>query len=496
VWGRARSLRAKLTLWYVLTFFALQVALLGTIVVVRRQFILRTKDVELEAAAEQLVENIVNSKIGWTVDELKGELPADVEYLFAVVRDNAGQVLVGWSLPEGKEPPFDPAEEVPSGPVGPKVTNLSPDTAGALTGFSARLPMVTVPFRRGEAEDLFYLQVALRDPGPESVFGPFFDLAVVGVPVGVAAAMLAAWIIAGRALRPLDRLASAARAVSPTRLGERFDPASSDKEFLGLAEELNSALARIEAGYRSQDQFLSNVAHELKTPLAVLLTEAQVARLGPRQEADALAFVRHAEDELKRLSRIVESFLVLARARAAGERQLRAVAVHDLVLQAVQDGRVQAEERGVRLIANLGDAEDGAPEPFVAGDADLLQTMIDNLVRNAVAHSPAGSAVAIDSGREGRTHWIAVRDRGPGIPAIDRDRVFERFVQVKRDLARPRGTGLGLAIARDVARVHGGTIRIEDRDGGGSSVIVTLPAAAERAVSAPLPSGSRRSRAP
>ena len=416
-----------------------------------------------------------------------------MKYLFAVVRDQDGVVLV--SVPVGKEPPFEPAEKVPTGPVGPVVTNLSPDMAATLTGVNAKLPMVTVPFRRGEQEDLFYLQVALRDPGLESLFGPFFDLAVVGVPVGVAAAMLAAWIIAGRALRPLDRLASAARAVSPTRLGERFDPASSDKEFLGLAEELNSALTRIEAGYRSQDQFLSNVAHELKTPLAVLLTEAQVARLGARREADAWAFLKHAEDELKRLSRIVESFLVLARARAAGERQLRAVGVHDLVLQAVQDGRVQAEERGVRLIANLGD-EDGEPEPFIAGDADLLQTMIDNLVRNAVAHSPAGSAVAIDSGREGRTHWVAVRDRGPGIPANDRDRVFERFVQVKREGARPRGTGLGLAIARDVARVHGGTIRIEDREGGGSSVIVTLPAAAERAVSAPRPSGSRRSKGP
>jgi signal transduction histidine kinase len=114
----------------------------------------------------------------------------------------------------------------------------------------------------------------------------------------------------------------------------------------------------------------------------------------------------------------------------------------------------------------------------VAGDTDLLQTMIDNLVRNAVAHSPPGSSVAIDSGREGRAHWIAVRDRGPGIPADQRERVFERFVQVKREGEGARGTGLGLAIARDVARVHGGSIRIEDREGGGSSIVVTLPDAA------------------
>jgi len=479
VWGLARSLRAKLTLWYVLTFLLLQVALLGAIVLVRRQLIRSTRDVQLEAAAEQLVGNIVASKMNFNVHELAREMPRGVEYLFAVVRDQDGTVLVPWGIPSGKEPPFDPAEFAPtSGPVGPVVRNLSAETAKVLTLQDARLPMVTVPFRRDD--QLYYLQVALRDPGLEGLFGPFLDMAAVGVPVGVAAAMLAAWLIAGRALRPLDRLAAAARAVSPTQLGERFDPASSDKEFLRLAEELNSALARIEFAYRSQDQFLSNVAHELKTPLAVLLTEAQVARLGPRREADALDFLRHAEEELKRLSRIVESFLVLARARAATDRSLAAVAVHDLVLQAVQDGRLQAQECGVRLVANLGDAGDGMPEPLVAGDSDLLQTMIDNLVRNAVAHSPRGSSVAIDSGREGRTHWIAVRDRGPGIPTGDKDRVFERFVQVKRDGEGPRGTGLGLAITRDVARVHGGTIRIEDRDGGGSSVVITLPAVLNR----------------
>jgi len=307
----------------------------------------------------------------------------------------------------------------------------------------------------------------------------------------VLAAMIAAWMIADRALRPLDRLAAAARAVSPMRLGARL-PASGDAEVLKLAEELNSALARIEAAYKAQDQFLGNVAHELKTPLAVLLLQAQVARIGARKEEDAWSFLEAAEEELKRLSGVVESFLVLARARAAGpDRPREIVELHDLVVQAVHNGKRQAEERGVRLVAHLGEERDNDDEePVIVGDPDLLQTMLDNLVRNAVAHSPSGEVVAIDASHEGKELRLAVRDRGPGIPADYREQVFERFVQVPnssantdsrapgKSLTAPRGTGLGLAIAHDVARMHGGRVGIEDREGGGTTMIIVLPGTA------------------
>ena len=493
--GRARSLRFRLTLSYVGVFLLLQVVLLGTVALLRYETSDRAAYLSLEKAARDTIDNLIESGIAWNDQELRRELPAESGMLFVVVRAEDGRILASTDLPEGFEPTFEPRESVPTGPFGPTQSKLAPQRASLVTGKEERLLMITYPFR--DHGNLYYVQAAAADPGLARYLGPFFDLVVIGVPVGVLAAMFTAWMITDRALRPLDRLAAAARAVSPAQLGARL-PEAGDAEFSNLAEELNSGLARIEAAYRSQDQFLGNVAHELKTPLAVLLLQAQVARMGKRDDADAWRFLAVAEEELKRLSVVVESFLVLARARAAGEdRQRDRVSLHDLVIQAVHNARHQAELCDVRLIANIEDGDaDGADaeddEPVVTGDADLLQAMIDNLVRNAVAHSPRGEAVAIDTGRAGRELWIAVRDRGPGIPRAMREQIFERFVQVPVKAAppgaadgpsdragahpAPRGTGLGLAIARDVARLHAGRIGIEDREGGGTSLIVRLPA--------------------
>ena len=475
--NRSRSLRYKLTLWYVLVFFALQAVLVGTVVLVRRESIRSSLEDELDAAAVKIVDNILTWEGEVSADlKLAEMLPANAGLLFCGVRDEGGEMLSSWNLPQPEDLPFLPYDFVPTGPVGAVFRPLSPERSELLTGSPERVQTVTLPFRYGER--LYYLQAGVRDQLLERLLGPFIDLVVVGVPVGVLAATLAAWVIAGRAVRPLDQLAQAARAVSPERLGERFDAAAADEEISRLAEELNLALERIEAGFRAQDQFISNVSHELKTPIAVLLLEAQVARLGERSPEEAVAFAAQVERELKRLGRLVESFLVLARAQQAGNRPLPGVSVYDLVLQAVQHGRTLAAEAEVRLIPNLTFPED-ADDPMVTGDAELLQAMVDNLVRNAIHHSPAGQAVAIESRSEGPSVHIVVRDHGPGIPADYRERIFERFVQVPHDEVAERGTGLGLAIAHDVVQVHGGEIRIEDPDDGGCAFVVSLPARIE-----------------
>ncbi|MEM7308519.1 MAG: ATP-binding protein [Planctomycetota bacterium] len=487
--NRARSLRLKLTVWYVLVFFGLQTVLIALAVYFRRDAIDRTLQDSRTEIAGSMADNIITAEIGWTDEELAGEIPKDVGIRLAAVRDQTGKVFCKTGIVGVDELPFDDWEAVPTGPVVPVHRLMGDDEAERVTGKPTPIQLVTVPFRHPDGD--FLLQVGIVESAEAGVIETFFDLFFIGAPVGVLAAVAAAWIIAGRAVKPLDRLALAARSVSPARLGRRFDAAASDVEISRLAEELNHALERLEAGYRSQDQFVSNVSHELKTPLAVLLLQAQVARMGTRTPEDAVAFADHAERELKRLSRIVESFLVLARAQLTGNRPMPAVLVHDLVLQAVQHGSVLAEKKGVRLIAKLDEPEDAAAangdgemlEPVVSGDTELLQTVIDNLVRNAIAHSPPDEAIAIEAGRYGNEVRIAVRDRGPGIPEEYRERVFERFIQVPdADEQRERGTGLGLAIAHDVVRVHGGSVRVEGREGGGSSFLVVLPARLEEAL--------------
>jgi two-component system OmpR family sensor kinase len=274
----------------------------------------------------------------------------------------------------------------------------------------------------------------------------------------------------------MRQLSRAAREVSPKSLGERFDVPTTDREVARLESELNSALERLEAGYKAQDQFIANVSHELRTPVAVLLTQAQVAKMGERSLEKGYAFVDRAEQLLKRLGKVVESFLVLARADIEQGLAGDTVSVIDIVLGCLQSCKDVAEQNRVRLIPRFVDPDAEGLELTIDGDAALLQTMLENLVRNAISHSPPDGEVALEAGRSESSLRLVVRDQGPGVPEEYRERIFERFVQVPEGSARRDGTGLGLAIANGIARLHGGSIGVENGAAAGCSFVVTLPA--------------------
>jgi two-component system OmpR family sensor kinase len=258
---------------------------------------------------------------------------------------------------------------------------------------------------------------------------------------------------------------------------------TTDDEIARLQEELNSALERLEAGFRAQDEFISNVSHELRTPIAVLLTESQVIKLSTQDQARWRAFADQVEEQMQHLGGIVESFLTLTRAGLDQQRLRELVRINDVVLDSVQSCRAYAARHGVPLVPRLVESEDG--EAQVHGDPELLRTMLDNLVRNAVAHSPEGGAVEIEAVAEDGHLVLRVRDHGPGIPPEYLERVFERFVQVpagkraaREGRERRAGTGLGLAIASNVAQLHMGTIRAANNPDGGCTFTVALPLAA------------------
>ncbi len=470
---RAGSLRAKLTLWFVLVFFAIQTVLVLGLVLFRREMIRRTRDETLIEAAEAMVDNVLSAEAAWRAEELEPLVPRGAGFVFFGIRDPEGAFLARWNLLPNAEVPFSAWEVVPSGPVGAVVTQLGPDTAAELTGARDQLLLVTVPFRQNERP--YFFQAAVPDRELETLLGPFLDLVVLGMPAGLFAAVVAAWWIAGRAVKPIDRLAAAARRVSPANLEERFGSAGSDQEISRLEAELDSALERLEAGYAAQDAFISNVSHELKTPVAVLLTEAQVLRSSERSAEEQREFVERVERSMRRLAKLVESFLMLARADLSGPQPTQPVSLHDLTLDAVQGVGPLAELGQVKVVPRL--AEDGE-EPAVEGDEGLLRTALENLLRNGVQHSPRGGSVEVEVTRSGEHARIEVRDRGPGVPEHERDRIFERFERLTSSLAgAPEGSGLGLAIARHVARLHHGTVTVEARSGGGAQFVLLLPLA-------------------
>lgn len=469
---KSRTLRFKLALWFVLVFVLIQAMTIGGVAFLRKDVVEGSLDAQLRRDAEDMIDNILAAEVDWRLDQIEPLLPADSRFEFFTVREESGGTLVCWNT-EPSQVPFSDLQRIPAGPLGAVHTPLHSERGLKLTGVAGELRMITIPFR--QLGQQYYFQAAVRDErNLATLLGPFGDLVSMGIPVGILAAAIVGWLIVGKALSPIERISEAARDVSPTNLQERFEVGSSDDELSRLEEELNSALERIEAGYRAQDQFLANASHELKTPIAVLLTQAQVTKMGDRDTHKGYAFVDMTESMMKRLGQLVESLLLLARADIQTSPPTDPVAIVDVVLGCLQSCQLHAQQAHVSLAPNLLESDE-ENSLVVPGDVDLLQTMIENLVRNAIAHSPRGSRVAMDVSETDEVVSIAVRDQGPGIPGEYIERIFERFVQVPKQQDRRDGSGLGLAIASRITHLHQGDIRAENNAEAGCSFIVTLP---------------------
>jgi signal transduction histidine kinase len=309
-------------------------------------------------------------------------------------------------------------------------------------------------------------------------------LLLVSILGSLAAATLATWLIVGRALAPLVRIGSLANLLRPEDLVTDSSappdlPPERIEELATLRRELEAARARLRDAFAAQDRFISNVSHELKTPIAVLLAEAQTinpANLG----TEGAAFARSAADELRRLASIIESFLLLTRIRfgKAFPREQH-FSIVEAVTDAVAHCEKLASQHGVRL---LPIALPGASlEHEIAGDPTLVEVMVEGLIRNSIRFSPIGECIRVTvaierSSIEARAQAVVqVCDEGPGVPEEIRAILFERFVQAREESQQGRGTGLGLSISRGIAELHGGTIAFENHEPQGCTFTVRLP---------------------
>jgi len=304
-------------------------------------------------------------------------------------------------------------------------------------------------------------------------------LATVG-PVALLLAGGSGWLLARRALRPVDLMTAAARRIGAEDLSQRLAGSDAPDELGRLARTLNGMLVRLEGAFAQTRQFAADASHELRTPLTVLRGEIEVALRNPRTPMEYTRVLHSALDEVARMTRLVEELLLLSRADAGALRlDTGPVELDSLVEEVSRHGAVLGQARGVEVrLQTL--------EPITAhGDAHRLKQVVLNLVDNAVKYTPPGGRVTIDLSRKpavsggGGKAEIAVHDTGVGIPAEALPRVFERFY--RGDPARTRGTsgaGLGLCIAKSIAEAHGGTIAVDSAPGAGSTFTVSLPLAA------------------
>jgi signal transduction histidine kinase len=304
---------------------------------------------------------------------------------------------------------------------------------------------------------------------------------LITLAVVIALAAVLGWVFAGRALRPVHRITTAARAASEHNLSARVAATGPRDELRELAETFDAMLGRLQAAFEGQQRFIANASHELRTPLAVMRAAVDVVLDDPDSTADDLramgADIRVAVDHAEHL---IGALLILAR----NERGLTVREKVDLatVAEDVLDGLGDGPG-GLRVHASLESA-------FISGDPVLAGRLVANLLDNALRYNVPDGAVWVSTGEAGGRSELTVANTGPVVDPDDVGRIFQPFERLSDRTSRD-GCGLGLAIVASIAAIHGGTATARPRDDGGLAVTVTIPTAspAPPAASAGAPEG-------
>jgi heavy metal sensor kinase len=449
------SLRARLTLWYTMALVIL-LALFGVdVLIVQHRLGIRRVDRELDSVHATLA-TILREELR----ELDSPTLAAAEARDAIASLGGAVVILDAS----------------GQPLAARLDRLALRDMLPLPGVSAER---TIDTSSGE----WRLHTESERVGPMAftlvVGRPLTDIAreqheveeamFVGIPIALLLAGAGGMWLASIGLRPIAIMARRAASVPLTGLEDLGD-APRDDELGQLARAFNGLVARLRAALQTQRQFMADASHELRTPVSVIRAAAEVTlSRDHRDEAEYREALTMAGAQAQRLGTLVEDMLVLARADAGGY-PLRPVDLYldDVVDECRRAVAVLAADRGITVTSG------GAADVPVRGDEELLRRLLVNLLQNAVQHTPKGGVVSVDVSPNGSRVYVRVTDTGGGIPEADRDRIFDRFVQLDPS-RRAAGTGLGLTIAKWIAEAHEGSLSLESSGPGGSTFCVVLP---------------------
>jgi heavy metal sensor kinase len=305
----------------------------------------------------------------------------------------------------------------------------------------------------------------------------------VAVPLALLVASLGGYFLARKSFAPVVEMGDSAARIGASNLNERLQVPDARNELGRLAQIFNELLARLDLAFEQQRRFVADASHELRTPVAIVCGESEVALSqqvrSPEEYRESLAILH---DEGRRLTRIVEDMFTLTRADA-GQYHFDPATFYldETVGECVRAVRSLAAQHSLSLYYEYR----GDELPF-RGDEGLVRRMILNLLDNAIKYTPPGGQVRVELTREGSTYAVRIKDTGAGVPPEAQRHIFERFYRV--DKARSRGgetggsgAGLGLSIASWIAEMHGGSIKLESSDSWGSTFVVILPSSNEAA---------------
>lgn len=460
------SLRARLTLWYALTL-ALTLIATGAVLY---SLLARGLDERLKADLSELARAHALLAVSGPEVSLR-RLPtaprSGIQDLGVRLLDPSGQVLEVLGAGE----PF----ELPAGVL--RAALAGTEVAFRPAGARPAAALIDTGVRRGVAYPIvsldssppvaFVLVLTAADAGAARALGNARVAILLCLAGAGLVALLAGRALASRLARPLSEIAATAAAVQDGDLGRRVPGGEGRDEVAALKRSLNLMLGRLETLVAAQRRFTADAAHDLRTPVAVLRAEVEVALRRPRDAAGYRESLERVRQEVLHLARLSEDLLSLSRAEAGADVAREPFGLADALAPALAIYASLAAARGLGFSANV------PPGAVVVGDRALVARAVQNLLDNAVAHTAEG-AVGIELLERAGRVAVRVWDTGPGVPAGERERLFDRF----RKGAGSTGSGLGLAIVREVALAHGGRVTVTDRPGGGSVFELDLPACA------------------
>jgi signal transduction histidine kinase len=339
-----------------------------------------------------------------------------------------------------------------------------------LTVLYAGLLVVVVAVVLAAAAFLF--RTATAPPGVETgnANAHHFEIgAAIGIVFAVLVGLWFAWQLAGLYLRPLRTLNATAREISATNLHRRLGLQGPDDELTQLGSTLDDLFGRLESSFESQRRFVANASHELRTPLAGQRTLLQVALADPDATAESLrAACEEALALGERQGRLVDGLLTLASSERGIERR-EPLDLAEIAQRVLVSRQQEAARRGVKLRASL----DAAP---TTGDPLLIESMVANLLDNAIEHNIRDGSVDLTTGRLRGASQLSVGNSGPIVPTAEVERLFQPFQRLGHDrTGSGDGRGLGLAIVQAIAQAHLAKITADPRSGGGLDIEVSFP---------------------
>jgi signal transduction histidine kinase len=457
------SLRARLTLWYVLVLVGVLGFFAADVLIIQQRIGMRRIDRELDATHTQLTQMLREELRELDAPPLAAEESSHViasAGRAVAIFDAGGAVLatsldarsLGELVPEGSRTPGDVTRQSRNGAWRVHVRRETMDHTSMLLAVASPIA------------DLARDQHEVR------------EAMLLGIPVALALAGAGGLWLAAAGLRPITMMARRAASIPPTGLEDLGVP-SRDDELGQLTTAFNGLVARLRATLQAQRQFMADASHELRSPVSVIRAASDVALSREhREEAEYREALAMTGAQSRRLGALVDDMLVLARADGGGY-PIRPVPCYldDVIDDCRRAVGMLAVDRRV-TVTSTGDSD--VP---IRGDEELLRRLLVNLLQNAVQHTPPDGAVSLDvratmerDGSSGRWARIRVTDGGAGIAEEDRARVFDRFVQIDPS-RRSEGAGLGLTIARWIAEAHGGSLTIESSSPRGTTFCVALP---------------------